>query len=148
MDINAVRRIIRLNPQIRFGSGVTSDQLLIAEAQLDLSVKGGYRSFLEEFGWLDAGEFEVYGLGDDVPRHLNLVNVTLSERSVMNPPLLPSLIPVMNDGGGNLYCVDAGPVRNGAVLFWDHELGSDQEPDFVASSFNEWLNQRLLTIDQ
>lgn len=63
----------------------------------------------------------------------------------MRPSLLPHLIPVMNDGGGNHYCLDTSQshAEECAIVFWDHELGEEQTPEFVASSFEEWLTDLI-----
>jgi len=49
----------------------------------------------------------------------------------------------MNDGGGNLYCVDTKSGTEPVVVFWDHNLDSDQEPEREAESFEEWLYEKL-----
>ena len=101
-----------------------------------------YRRFLAEFGWAAVLHFEINGVGPDVPHHLDLVQVTLDERKNFGLP--PHLIPVMNDGGGNLYCFEGGRGgSNEQILFWDHETSHASGPTVVAESFSAWL-ERLI----
>ncbi|EMO40050.1 hypothetical protein LEP1GSC074_0478 [Leptospira noguchii str. Hook] len=41
----------------------------------------------------------------------------------------------MNDGSGNLYCIDTRFVEP-FLVFWDHEIGEDQIGTY---HFSEWL---------
>jgi hypothetical protein len=124
------------------GKGATQAAIEAAEQSLGVRISGDYRRFVEEYGWGGAGHVELYGLGDDVPPHLNVVNITQSERADMFPRLRSELLPIMNDGGGNLYCLDTnteGPV----VVLWDHEGTADQVPSVEAANFSSWLAARL-----
>jgi hypothetical protein len=127
------------------GIGASADEILLAERVLDVQLSGGYRKFLERFGWLAIGPDEIYGLGKDVPRHLSLADITLSEWTEMRPRLRRSLIPVLNDGGGNLYCIDTSAGKDGVLpmVFWDHELDANQVPEIVSPSFEDWLGHRV-----
>lgn len=127
------------------GVGVTDIDIKGAEGVLGLKINGSYRLFLLRFGWIDIATMELFGLGKDVPPYLNLVTITLSERSEAHPALSPLLLPVFNDGGGNLYCLDSSTenLDEYPVVFWDHELGPSQKPDFVSSSFSEWLSEEI-----
>lgn len=127
------------------GEGANADQIAAAERELDVKLVGSYRKFLQIFGWLEVDSTEVFGLGADVPKHLDLVAITQSERTEMRPRLRKNLVPVMNDGGGNLLCIDltSGNNEGPPVVFWDHELGPDQEPELYAPTFEEWLAARV-----
>jgi hypothetical protein len=76
---------------------------------------------------------ELFGVGSDVPTYLDLVRMTESERSVARPHIPPSLIPILNDGFGNHYCLDTESLHDGEcpVVFWDHEKGAKQDPEVV-----------------
>jgi hypothetical protein len=127
------------------GLGATTGEIAAAEKVLTIRFAGGFRTFLERFGWLSVEGLEIYGIGARVPKYLSLVEITLSERSEMRPKLRPDLVPVMNDGGGNLFCLDtaAGTSGSGAIVFWDHALDADQDPEIIAASFEEWLSAKL-----
>jgi SMI1-KNR4 cell-wall len=111
------------------GIGATEVEITSAEQELRLSIQGSYRDFLRQFGWDGAGAFELYGLGSDVPPHLDLIRITRSEREVMEPSLRTYLLPLMNDGGGNLYCLDIRTTPEPVVVFWDHSRPANQAPD-------------------
>ncbi len=117
------------------GKGATEHEIEEAQKSLGLVIRGDYRKFLLDFGWGGTGKFELYGLGSDVPPFLNLITITHSERTEMSPPLRPDLIPLMNDGGGNLYCLALASVRP-RVVFWDHEGGRAQVPAVEAEDFS------------
>ncbi len=125
------------------GGGVGKAALDAAEQALGIRITGGYRSFLERFGWGGVEHIELFGLGDDVPSHLDLVTVTRSERSEATPALPVHLVPVMNDGGGNLLCLDTRSGDEPAVVFWDHEEDAAQTPSVEAASFADWLTEML-----
>lgn len=135
---------IESHPERDFGEGATMEQIEHAERELGLRILGSYRRFLGDFGWGGVGHIDIFGLGDAVPDHLNLVAMTRSERQEMRPHLPPYLLPVMNDGAGNLYCLDTRvDAREAPVVFWSHELGESQEPEQIASTFAGWLGDVL-----
>ena len=53
----------------------------------------------------------------------------------------------MNDGGGNLYCLDSSKAGEPTIVFWDHTAGEEQEPEPVASDFVSWMEERLESSD-
>jgi hypothetical protein len=134
-------------PSKAFGRGASEHELQTASARLGVNLVGGYRRFLERFGWGGVGPFELYGLGVDVPPYLDLVAVTESERTQMCPALPSHLIPIMNDGGGNLYCLDLSKAGEPMIVFWDHTAGEEQAPELVASDFVSWMEERLESSD-
>lgn len=127
------------------GDGADPEEIAVAERRLGVRLLGCYRRFLERFGWLGLGAFEIYGLGAGVPKHMNLVEITESEQTEMYPRLRVGLVPVMNDGSGNLYCIDTIAAVNSdmPVVFWDHDLDINQVPEIVAPSFEQWLDDKL-----
>jgi hypothetical protein len=135
-------RILSL-PQREQGAGATIEEISAVEQRLGLQIAGGYRRFLERFGWLSVGPIEIYGVGASVPKHVSLVDIALSERTEMRPQLQPHLVPVMNDGGGNLYCIDTTSGAEPVVVFWDHNLDSGQVTEQYSASFEEWLYEKL-----
>lgn len=131
------------NPSKSFGQGAGDPEIDEASARLGMSLRGGYRRFLRRFGWGGVGSIELFGLGADVPPYLSLTEVTRSEREEMRPALPVYLIPLMNDGGGNLYCLDSRAEGEPPVVFWDHDAGEQQDPPRVASDFVSWLARRV-----
>ncbi len=127
------------------GTGVSDNEIAAAERSLELRIEGGYRQFLKQFGWGGVEHLELYGLGG--PPHLDLLQVTESERSEMEPPLSPHLLPVMNDGGGNLFCLDTKAANDPPIVFWDHTGGADQAAEIEGESFSSWLWAQLNGLD-
>lgn len=143
MTFDELARMLESNPSRSFGQGVSESEIDLASAQLGVSLTGGYRLFLHRFGWGGVGALELFGLGADVPPYLSLTEMTRSEREEMSPMLPAHLIPLMNDGGGNLYCLDSTVAGEPPVVFWDHTAGESQEPAQVAPDFMTWLFERL-----
>jgi cell wall assembly regulator SMI1 len=145
----------RLNERLRsfackqFGCGASDTEINHAERSLSVKLSTSYRNFLHEFGWGGVEHLEIFGLGSDVPHYLDLINMTQRERTEMEPAIPNYLVPLMNDGGGNHYCLDTRKMKNGEcpVVFWDHELGRKQQPALVAASFDNWLMELLSSID-
>jgi hypothetical protein len=145
MDFGVLENRILSRADREQGSGASAEEILNAEQKLSIQFIGGFRRFLEKSGWIRVGLIEVYGIGADVPKHLNLVKITISERSEMRPSLRHELIPVMNDGRGNLYCLGTAHSVDSQVpiVFWDHELSSNRQPEKISKSFEEWLDRKL-----
>lgn len=145
MTIDHAIEHLRRNGITGRGSGATADEIAAAERRLGTMFPEAYRRFLSHFGYLSVGHIETYGLGVSVPSHLDLVRNTECERSEFEPHLPVWLIPVMNDGGGNHYCLDTSHVIDGdcPVVFWDHEAGIRQSPRTVGDSFCSWLIRYL-----
>jgi hypothetical protein len=125
------------------GRGASEQEIHAASARLGVHLVGGYRRFLQRFGWGGVGPLELFGLGSDVPPYLDLVAMAESERTEMCPALPAYLVPFMNDGGGNLFCLDLRSPGEPPVVFWDHTASAGQEPMSVAPDFISWLAARL-----
>ena len=138
-------RRLRSFREAEFGQGATSQEIELAKQQLGVEFPRSYKAFLEHFGWASIDGLELYGLGEDVPAYLDLLKMTLSERTEMRPRLPSYLVPLMNDGFGNHYCLDVGLREQGEcpVVFWDHNLGEAQEPEYVARNLEGWLSEEL-----
>lgn len=145
MDFRSLEKRLYSDPARAVGAGASRAEIANAEHMLGIKLRGDYRAFLESFGWGGAGDVEVFGLGADVPHHLNLEALTLSERTEANPRLPRLLIPLASDGAGNLFCLDTTEEQEGLqpVVLWDHERDIDQQPEQVADNFVIWLSDRL-----
>lgn len=106
---------------------------------MDIDLPLSYEEFLGEFGWGSVDHWEIFGLGSDVPPYLDLIRTTLAERRA---GLSPYLVPVMNDGGGNLYCLDTSRFAEDEcpIVLWNHE---DQKTHCIASDFAVWVLRKL-----
>jgi len=97
---------LRSCQEAELGRGATPQEIELAEKRLGVEFPESYKAFLGHFGWASLEGLELYGLGEDVPTYLGLVKVTLSERTHMRSRLPNRLVPLMNDGAGNHYCLD------------------------------------------
>ena len=143
-------RYERLAARIRsmsheLGSGASADSVKEAEKVLSVRFPYSYKAFLLEFGWGSFWSREVYGLGSDVPAYLDVVKITLSERTEMRPRIPVHLVPICNDGGGNHYCLNTREMSGDecSVVFWDHTLNERQQPEKYSEDFVDWLNSWL-----
>ncbi|MCW5833511.1 MAG: SMI1/KNR4 family protein [Labilithrix sp.] len=139
-------RMLRAREDVVIGAGVDEQIVNEAAGLLGVVFPIQLREYLKQFGHVELGHFELFGLGDDVPAYLDLVRMTLTERTDTGCPLRSDLVPLLNDGGGNLYCITTKPEEAGAVVFWDHTGGQDQVPDRHASSLAEWLVELLAAL--
>lgn len=143
-DFERFRDRLHHAPDAEVGGGATEEEISRAEGELAVRFPETYRQFLREFGWVALGPLEVFGLGHRMPPFLDVVRNTQSEREEAVPPLAHRLIPIANDGGGNLFCLDIGGRDNGApVVFWSHERAASQNCDVIADGFDSWILQRL-----
>lgn len=146
MSFDEVKAMMAARGSLLAGKGATETAVMEAEQSLGVQIRGDYRRFLLEFGWGGVAGLELYGLGPDVPAHLDLVKLTRSERSEMHPRLRDHLLPLMNNGAGDLYCLDsttAGP----RVVGWWHEEGESQTPTIEAEDFSTWLAAELNNLE-
>ena len=139
------RRLREYPGRRHLGQGATEADVSNAEAALGTKLPESYRAFLREFGWGGVDSWMLFGVGVGIPKHLDLVHMTESERTEAHPHIPTHLIPIMNDGFGNHYCLDTSSLDGGecAVVFWDHEKGARQQPEVVAPKFDVWLLDTL-----
>lgn len=129
------------------GIGANERDIETAEQALAVAFPRPLHEYLRRFGHLELGHFELFGLGAELPDYLQLVPMTLSERTVPGCALPRALVPLLNDGGGNLYCVDTDPLEAGRVVFWDHSFGTQQVPGDVSTSLPNWLADLIRSLD-
>ncbi len=147
MTYEELRERLNSDANVERGTGVAIDEVDHAERLLDVVFGSSYRSFLIDFGWVSVGSIELYGLGADIPPYLDVVKETLWERIEAGRPLPHHLIPIVNTGGGDHYCLDSSRVIAGEcpIVFYDHELDASQEPSTVAADFATWLAEKVLS---
>lgn len=145
MNIEQIKERLSSFDDRDLGNGASEDLINEAEQAIHARLPNSYKDFLRCYGWGGVQSIELFGLGDDVPIHLDLINIIRSERLSFSPLLPSNYIPIYNDGFGNLYCLDISAMDNGEcpVVFWDHELASSQSPEVVADNFFIWLNDLL-----
>jgi SMI1-KNR4 cell-wall len=120
------------------GTGASAAEINEAEGRLGLAFPPDYRRLLHDFGWIQVGPTEIFGLGKGIPRYLDVVEMTLAERRDATPTLPSELLPVMNDGGGNLYCLNCNDA-SAPLVIWDHVSGSSA----LEIGFVDWLGDTV-----
>lgn len=144
MNFNDIAHRIMLFPKKSLGTGVEEHEIEGASRMLKIPIRGSYRQFLQQFGWARIADFSLFGLGDSIPKHLHLVVITDSERTEMEPSLPQHLLPIMNNGGGDLVCLDTRASSDEPpVVMWWHEDGPNQVPEPVDTNFMSWLSTML-----
>ena len=130
-----LKSLIKQNPTSQFGAG--AEETEIAEAQTTIGrLPDDYVKFVREFGWLAIDHYGIFGLGLNVPNHLDLRFMTLDERENYGLPC--HRIPIMNDGGGSPYSFDVQiDSATAGVVLWDHDASSTGHQFRVASSFTD-----------
>ena len=129
------------------GHGASDQEIADARHALGVQFREDYEAFLSKFGWAMIHGDTLYGLGADVPHGFTVVKNAFSERYEAHPHIPTHLVPIMNDGAGNNYCLDTLHFQDDEcpVVFWDHEHddGPDQTPRRVSLSFDRWLIDRI-----
>jgi hypothetical protein len=119
------------------GGPVDEDTLHQAEAIVG-RFPTDYRAFVAEFGWLEAPELTVFGLGIGMSGHLDVVHEALSERHDVAPAFPEEYIAIAPDGAGNVHCVETGSAS--PVYLHDHESGKLERE---AADFTSFVLDRL-----
>ena len=129
---------------IELGTPANSEIIAAAEQILG-DFPEDYRRFLGEVGWCGIWDCEVFGLGPGIPSYLDVVALATSEHADYGLPT--HLIPVMNNGAGDLTCIDKGRFdsveRTAPMVVWYHETSPSEGPVDVADSFSGWLKGLL-----
>jgi len=141
MTFEDIEQRLKYHDDFDHGAGVNAETIADAERELGRAFPDSYRRFLQSFGWGCFGNFEIYGLGEDVPMWLDVMTAV----NCVNAPLPPHLLPLHYEGDGDHICIDTrrGPGDSAPVVFWDHELGAEQDPQKIADDFLEWIARLL-----
>lgn len=141
MGIQDMIRIVEESTIKRGGTGATTDEINTAESRLRVKFPQSYRVFLAKYGYAQFEGEEVFGLGKDSPEHLNLLIQTDEERQRTFPKLDSDMLPIMQDGSGNLVCLDTSQFYDDEcpVIFWDIYVAPSERISIVAKSFDEWM---------
>jgi hypothetical protein len=148
MSISEMIRQITSLTDKESGIGATDQEIADAEQALGVRFPRSYKALLSRFGWVRIYCDPLFGIGRSAPPEYGLVEATMSERYEAHPHIPPHLIPIMNDGAGNHYCLNTASYFGDEcpVVFWDHEHqdGPDQSPEQVSPSFDRWLIDRIV----
>ncbi len=125
-----------------------------AEEELGVTFSQSYRLFLNEFSG-GGFPFDIYGIEPQSPPKGNdwyfqsVAGMTESEREDVEPAMPPFLIPFTPNGMGDHWCLDTSRLTGGEcpVVFWNHELGEDQELRQTHATFLDWLEEAMSSED-
>lgn len=122
------------------GNGASEEIIQDAENKLGLKFPSDYRDYLMEFGWLEVEHYEFFGVGSGIPKYLDLKLVASEEWG--EGGLYENLLPIWNNGGGDLYCIDLKQSTNdkSIICAFYHE---NRQTEMVATSFENWLTEKL-----
>jgi len=126
----------------------TTEELAHAESYLGAPLPPTFKVFLASAGSYKLPYWETFWVGDDSLGYRNIIEANRSEREDAEPALPPFLITFHNNGMGDQLCFDTRfRALNGEypIVFWDHELPADQDPNVVADSFAHWLYHEAQT---
>ncbi|MCZ8158272.1 MAG: SMI1/KNR4 family protein [Rhizobiaceae bacterium] len=139
-----IRRFLESASDAEVGAGASELEIQAAEKSLGVTFPIRFREYLSWFGYVSAAHWELNGLGEGVPAHLNLVTETLLEREQFRPHIPRSLLPLENNGAGDHSCLDLSSGNDDPpIVFWDHEKDERQVPTPEADHFSQWLEQRV-----
>jgi hypothetical protein len=141
MRYEELRRALRSRNDLEPGTPASPAEIDAVVAQLG-DLPPDYRAFLGEFGWVSFGAYEIFGTGTGVPPYLDVVHMTESERD--EGGLGSGLVAIMNDGGGNLACIDCRSAASEfRIVLWLHETSHRDGPSAQAATFSEFLAGKL-----
>lgn len=143
MNVEELLERFKARQDADLGQGATEQEIEEAERALGVRFPQEYAEFLHRAGWLDWGYGPIFGLGRGIPPNMHLVKKTMQERHLCHPNIPIYLLPIMNDGCGNHYCLFVeGPNKN-KVAFWDHEHEDEEKqiPAVRGLGFVDWLSR-------
>ena len=148
MNLEQILTWLREREDCKLGQGATEQEIEEAATSLGIRFPEQYAEFLRRVGWLEWAYGSLYGLGKGIPPYLDVVKETMQERRLCQPNIPAYLLPIMNDGAGNHYCIFVDGPNRAKVGFWDHEHedAEGQLPEMVGLSFFDWLNKYISDI--
>jgi hypothetical protein len=122
------------------GGGASEEDVERFARETGLTPPPTFREFLLRVGWASVGANEYFGLGQRVPRYLDLKVVVQEERERFQRGLPPGLLPIRTDGGGNFYALDTNRIvgDEAPVVFVEHGR-PDAPTSLVGSGYSDWL---------
>lgn len=134
-------------------SPASTEELAIAESDLNIAFPESFRRFQLEFGDYGWPDIEIWSVCKPSSSERNIVGVYNWYRGGgdMDSGIrsLPShLIPFADSytiDAPDAYCFDTSNKIEGefSIVFWPSSLQGDDAPKLVANNFLEWLNNEL-----
>jgi hypothetical protein len=133
----AARTALLTCPSFEHGTGATKQQL--DEAQRELGAfPADYLQFVRDFGYASFGFHDIWGVGSNLPRGLDLVAMNRSEHDEFGLP--SDFIAIHNNGGGDLTGFKRDTPTSLELWTYCHE---DQAAVTDGLSFSGFVLDRL-----
>ncbi|GEK34574.1 SMI1/KNR4 family protein [Kurthia sibirica] len=139
--------LLKYPDELEFFPNVTQELIEKFEKELNIELKGSYKQFLLDFGYLSFGSLEIFGIPNKkvVKQNEDCTNAlvcTMESRKEIN--LSENLLVIYNFGNGELYCLDISYETPKVVAIWD-EISEDMKnppiTEIVADSFEDFLEE-------
>jgi hypothetical protein len=143
-DFAAIAQLLSQLPPDQFSVGNAASEQDVRQAEIALSVSfpPSYKWFLQNYGTVDIGLTEIYGLGtirvDGVP---NVLGATLSLRSLVKDFPMDFVV-ICDPGGEETFCLDTDQVdaeNECPVVRWTYVPLEQQDFEMIAPTFASFL---------
>jgi cell wall assembly regulator SMI1 len=137
----------------RSGSPLRENDIAEFETEFDLKLPTQYRNFLLKYngGRVNPGSFDFVEHGHPSRSVLNyfasLDQLYKTMHFLMEPRnptsyfgILPNLLPIAYDPGGNSLCISLSGDNEGQIFFEAHDVPEGLNISFVASDFDAFLD--------
>lgn len=141
------KRIVKYPDELAFFKNVTQELIEKFEKELRIELKGSYKQFLLDFGYVSFGALEIFGIPNkNILKQnedcTNALACTMESRKEIN--LSENLVVIYNLGNGELYCLDTSYEIPKVVSIWDEIPEKGQVPpitEIIAESFEQFLEE-------
>lgn len=141
------RNILKYPDELEFFPNVNQELIGKFEKELNIELKGSYKQFLLDFGYLSFESLEIFGIPNKkiLKQNEDCTNAlvcTMESRKEIN--LSENLLIIYNFGNGELYCLDMSYKTPKVVSIWDEIPEDGQVPpitEIIAESFEAFLEE-------
>lgn len=120
-------------------TGVSDDKIDEVETCLKLKFPADYRSFMKEYGTLQADYIGIYGLSVEEPETLSVSDLTEYLR-LTEPDFPENFLPFQESGEERFACLDCS---TGQVVIWNCNQPAGNKQETLDESFKKYLNRLL-----
>lgn len=127
-----------------FGQGALPEQIARLERDLGVALPPSYVLFLSVFGWFEDDQVKVLGItSSESEGYLDVLEELRWEREEAAISIPPCVIPVSDDGAGNLFCIHTDGQSAGEIVLLGAHRACSFEMEAVAPSFDAFLIGQL-----
>jgi hypothetical protein len=136
-SFNRLVTALRAAPDVEHGAGA-SEQDLAELRQLFTPLPPDFDAYLRRYGWIRIGSVELFGLGEDVPSYLDIIERCLAMRAgQLGWELPPEFLCFGESGAEWIYCLWAAPAGATRVVMLDLDEATGQV-QVIESEFATW----------